>query len=54
MQVAVISSHTFSNYSFLSSQLSSFPISSIVSGGAAGADSLASITSLLTRLWPLR
>jgi hypothetical protein len=41
MQVDVIGSSTFSNYSFLSSQLSNFPISSIVSGGAAGADSLA-------------
>jgi predicted Rossmann fold nucleotide-binding protein DprA/Smf involved in DNA uptake len=41
MQVAVIGSRAFSNYSFLYSQLSRFPISSIVSGGAAGADSLA-------------
>jgi predicted Rossmann fold nucleotide-binding protein DprA/Smf involved in DNA uptake len=43
MQVAVVGSRSFSNYGLLSQVLSSlpFPLSSIVSGGAVGADSLA-------------
>lgn len=41
MRVAVIGSRSFSSYSFLCRQLASLPVSSVVSGGARGADSLA-------------
>ena len=41
MKVAVIGSRSFASYSFLCRQLASLPVSSVVSGGARGADSLA-------------
>ena len=41
MKIAIIGSRSFDNYEYLKEKLSGVPITHIVSGGAAGADSLA-------------
>jgi hypothetical protein len=41
MKVAIIGSRSFTSYEFLCRQLSTLPVSEVISGGARGADSLA-------------